>query len=62
VHGPRPPLPPQLAAFEPLLDKFMTRDRGRRFADAATAYAALKDAIDELAEQAAPAIVGAGDA
>jgi DNA-binding response OmpR family regulator len=62
VHGPRPPLPPQLAAFEPLLDKFMTRDRGRRFADAATAYAALKDAIDELAEQAAPAIVGAADA
>jgi serine/threonine protein kinase len=57
VHGPRPPLPPELAVFEPLLDKFMTRDRGRRFPDAATAYAALKDAIDELATHAAPATV-----
>jgi DNA-binding response OmpR family regulator len=62
VHGPRPPLPPELAAFEPLLDKFMTRDRGRRFPDAATAYAALKDAIDELAAHAAPDTVGAGGA
>ena len=62
VHGPRPPLPPQLQTFEPLLDKLMTRDRGRRFADAATACAALKDAIDELAGQAAPANAGAGDA
>jgi serine/threonine protein kinase len=58
VHGPRPPLPPELAVFEPLLDKFMTRDRGRRFPDAATAYAALKDAIDELATHAVPATVG----
>jgi len=58
VHGPRPPLPPEVALFEPLLDKFMTRDRGRRFPDAATAYAALKDAIDELATHAVPATVG----
>ena len=55
VHGPRPPLPPELALFEPLLDKFMTRDRGRRFPDAVAAYAALKDAIDELAAHPAPA-------
>jgi eukaryotic-like serine/threonine-protein kinase len=54
VHGPRPPLPPQLSAFEPLLDKFMTRDRGRRFPDAVTAYAALMAAIDKLAAQGAP--------
>ncbi|HEY4974931.1 MAG TPA: protein kinase, partial [Steroidobacteraceae bacterium] len=53
VHGPRPPMPPELSSFEPLLDNFMTRDRGRRFPDAVTAYAALMAAIDELAAQAA---------
>ena len=55
VHGPRPPLPPELSAFEPLLEKFMARERGRRFPDAVTAYAALMAAIDDLAAQAAPA-------
>jgi serine/threonine-protein kinase PpkA len=55
VHGPRPPLPPELSAFEPLLDQFMTRDRGRRFPDAVTAYTALMTAIDERAAQAAQA-------
>jgi hypothetical protein len=54
VHGPRPPLPPELSAFEPLLDKFMARDRSRRFPDAVSAYAALMAAIDDLAAQAAP--------
>jgi hypothetical protein len=48
VHGPRPPLPAELAAFEPLLDRFMARERGKRFADAASAYAALMIAIDKL--------------
>jgi serine/threonine protein kinase len=55
VHGPRPRLPDDMAAFEPLLDHFMSRDRGRRFPDAVTAYAALMAAIDDLAAQVAPA-------
>ena len=52
VHGPRPPLPGELAALEPLLDRFMSRERGKRFADAASAYAALMTAIDKLPAQA----------
>jgi DNA-binding NarL/FixJ family response regulator len=59
VHGPRPRLPSELASFEPLLDQFMTRERGRRFADAVTAYAALMAAIDELAAQPASAALAA---
>jgi eukaryotic-like serine/threonine-protein kinase len=55
VHGPRPQLPGEMAAFEPLLDHFMSRDRGRRFPDAVTAYAALMAAIDDLAVQSTPA-------
>jgi DNA-binding NarL/FixJ family response regulator len=61
VHGPRPRLPGELAAFEPLLDHFMSRDRGRRFPDAVTAYAALMAAIDDLAAQAAPASAEASE-
>ncbi|MFI4914569.1 MAG: protein kinase [Steroidobacterales bacterium] len=41
VHGPRPPLPPDLACFEPLLEGLMARAREQRYADAATAQAAL---------------------
>jgi tRNA A-37 threonylcarbamoyl transferase component Bud32/DNA-binding response OmpR family regulator len=52
VHGPRPPLPEELAAFEPLLDRFMSIERSKRFADAASAYAALMTAIDKLPAQA----------
>jgi hypothetical protein len=52
VHGPRPPLPAELAALEPLLDRFMSRERGKRFADAASAYTALMTAIDKLPAQA----------
>ena len=52
VHGPRPPLPVELAALEPLLDRFMSRERGKRFADAASAYAALMTAIEKLPAQA----------
>jgi hypothetical protein len=48
VHGPRPPLPAELAALEPLLDRFMSRERGKRFADATAAYAALMTAIEKL--------------
>jgi DNA-binding response OmpR family regulator len=55
VHGPRPPLPAEFSALEALLDKFMARDRGSRFPDAVTAYAALMAAIDALAAQGAPA-------
>jgi DNA-binding response OmpR family regulator len=54
VHGPRPRLPAQFAALEPLLDQFMARERGRRFPDAAAAYSALMAAIDDLAAEAAP--------
>jgi DNA-binding NarL/FixJ family response regulator len=54
VHGPRPQLPSEMAALEPLLEQLMARERGRRFADAVTAYAALKAAIDDLAAQRAP--------
>jgi DNA-binding response OmpR family regulator len=54
VHGPRPPLPPELAMFEPLLEQLMARERGRRFPDAVAAYAALMAAIDDLAAQDTP--------
>jgi hypothetical protein len=62
VHGPRPRLPATLAAFEPLLEQFMARERHRRFPDAAAAYSALMAAIDELAAQAAPVHAQAGEA
>jgi len=55
VHGPRPPLPPQFAALDPLLEQLMARERGRRFPDAVTAYSALMAAIDKLADETAPA-------
>ena len=54
VHGSRPRLAPELAALEPLLDQLMARERGSRFPDAVTAYAALMAAIDHLAAQAVP--------
>jgi serine/threonine-protein kinase PpkA len=54
VHGPRPRLPAELAALEPLLDQFMARERGRRFPDSVTAYTALMAAIDQLAVPSAP--------
>jgi eukaryotic-like serine/threonine-protein kinase len=60
VHGPRPPLPAELAAFEPLLDRFMSRERGKRFPDAASAYAALMAAIDKLPAPAATSSAQAG--
>ena len=62
VHGPRPRLPAQLAAFEPLLEQLMARERHKRFPDAAAAYSALKAAIDELATPAAPVDAQAGGA
>ena len=55
VHGPRPPLPPQFAALDPLVEQLMARERGRRFPDAVTAYSALMAAIDKLADETAPA-------
>jgi len=54
VHGPRPPLPPQLAAFDSLVDQLMARERGRRFPDAAAACSGLKAALDTLAAEASP--------
>jgi len=60
VHGPRPPLPGELAALEPLLEGLMARDRGHRFADAVTAYAAIMAAIDERAAHGAPLDAEAG--
>jgi hypothetical protein len=61
VHGPRPPLPSELAALDPLLDQFMVRERGRRFPDAVTAYAALMTAIDKLPAPAVPVAVEASE-
>jgi DNA-binding NarL/FixJ family response regulator len=55
VHGPRPPLPGQFAALDPLVEQLMARERGRRFPDAVTAYSALMAAIDKLAAETAPA-------
>jgi eukaryotic-like serine/threonine-protein kinase len=55
VHGPRPPLPAQFAALDPLVEQLMARERGRRFPDAVTAYSALMAAIDKLAAETAPA-------
>jgi serine/threonine protein kinase len=54
VHGPRPPMPAQFAALDPLVEQLMARERGRRFPDAVTAYTALKAAIDKLAAEALP--------
>jgi hypothetical protein len=42
VRGPRPALPPECAALEPLLDRLMARDREQRFADALAAEAELR--------------------
>jgi eukaryotic-like serine/threonine-protein kinase len=55
VHGPRPPLPPQFASLDPLLEQLMARERGRRFPDAVAAYSALMTAIDKLAAEAVSA-------
>ena len=55
VHGPRPPLPPQFASLDPLLEQLMARERGRRFPDAVAAYSALMIAIDTLAAEAVSA-------
>jgi DNA-binding NarL/FixJ family response regulator len=55
VHGPRPPLPAQFAALDPLVEQLMARERSRRFPDAVAAYNALKAAIDKLAAEALPA-------
>jgi DNA-binding NarL/FixJ family response regulator len=53
VRGPRPPLPAACAALEPLLDRFMARERSERFADADAALAALAAAIEALRPEAA---------
>jgi serine/threonine-protein kinase PpkA len=55
VHGPRPPMPAQFAALDPLVEQLMARERSRRFPDAVAAYTALKAAIDKLAAEALPA-------
>ncbi|HXN79798.1 MAG TPA: protein kinase [Steroidobacteraceae bacterium] len=60
VHGPRPRLPAELSTFEALLNRFMSRERDRRFPDAVTAYSALMAAIDELAVHGAPAAAEEG--
>ena len=60
VHGPRPRLPTELSTFEALLNRFMSRERDRRFPDAVTAYSALMAAIDELAVHGAPATAEEG--
>jgi len=52
VTGQRPPLPPDCAGLEPLLDRMMARNRSDRFADAAELRAALDNA---LAPQLPPA-------
>jgi len=41
VHGPRPALPAMHAELEPLLERFMAREREQRFADAETALLGL---------------------
>lgn len=46
VIGQRPPLPPECASLEPLLDRMMARDRAERFASASEVCAALKGALD----------------
>jgi DNA-binding response OmpR family regulator len=52
VRGPRPALPPDCAALEPLLDRLMSRDREHRFPDADAADAALGGAIALLLSSA----------
>jgi serine/threonine protein kinase len=52
VTGQRPPLPPDCAGLEPLLDRMMARNRADRFADAGELRAALDNA---LAQQLPPA-------
>ncbi|HMD59039.1 MAG TPA: serine/threonine-protein kinase, partial [Steroidobacteraceae bacterium] len=43
VAGQRPPLPPELAQFEPVLARLMAPNRDDRFPDSAAAVAALLD-------------------
>jgi len=53
VRGTRAALPASCAALEPLLDRFMARDREQRLPDAQTAEAALRGALAMLALAAA---------
>ena len=48
VSGDRPPLPPELAAYEPLIGRLMARDREARFPD-------MDAVLADLTEPAAPA-------
>jgi DNA-binding NarL/FixJ family response regulator len=54
VNGRRAPLPPSCAALEPLLDRLMARDRDARFADAASASAAIRTAVERIAPRELP--------
>jgi serine/threonine protein kinase len=56
VHGPRPRLPVELIDYEALLDRFMSRQRDDRFADAIAAAAAMRAALERLT----PAVGGSG--
>jgi serine/threonine protein kinase len=53
VRGPRPALPPECAALEPVLDRLMAREREHRIADALAAEAELGSAIAMLRPAAA---------
>ena len=53
VRGPRPALPPECAALEPVLDRLMARERENRIADALAAEAELGSAIAMLRPAAA---------
>jgi len=54
VSGQRLALPPSCAALEPLLDRMMARERDARFADAASASAAIRTAMQGLTADAEP--------
>jgi eukaryotic-like serine/threonine-protein kinase len=54
VHGRRALLPPSCAGLEPLLDRFMARDRDARFADAASTSAAIRMAVEGLTDVEVP--------
>jgi serine/threonine protein kinase len=54
VSGRRAALPPGCAGLEPLLDQLMARDRDARFADAASASAAIRTAMERITDAEEP--------
>jgi serine/threonine-protein kinase PpkA len=62
VHGPRPALPPELAAFEALVEGLMACERGDRFRDAAAAVDAIAAVLNASSEDRAGVQVECVDA